>query len=225
MSFDIEINKNHIEEIEKIVSLYMNIYSTQIVSEKLQEIISKNSEINKPHTFYWWLRQNYVYSIILQITKLLDSDRRSISLCNLLHNLIKDRYLSENQYLMTWKVNDPKPILKDEHIKMEFKQIVNRNGACCPIDMLITDVQELDKKFDKIRKYRNKILAHNDLKPEKYTDVTFNDIEESISFLGEMIKKYALLLKAKVVLLDNIIDFSMVDFEDIFKTEWIKDPL
>ncbi|MEI8377286.1 MAG: hypothetical protein WCF95_02000 [bacterium] len=214
----INLNNKYIDKIKKVNSLYLNIYKTKQINEITREIISKNEKLNIPHVFYWWLKQNYEYSLVLQVIKLIDPDNRSVSLLTLMRKLIEDRHLSEDQYYSLWK---NKLGLSENDIKEEFNRIINKNGACCAIDMITMDIKNLQEKCKKLKVYRNKILAHNNKQSIEYK-ITYNEIDKIIDFLKELIEKYYLLLTANSLSFDDLTDFDLVNFDSIFKFSWIE---
>lgn len=213
---NIDLKNKYFDEIEKINNFYFNILQTRLIYEKLKEILLQNKKIDDSNVFFWWLKQNYVYSLIIQIVKLIDYDKDSVSLLNLMNKLLKSRYISEDQYLKTFKVHPTQET--DDSIKKEFNNLINKNNACCPVEMIIIDKEIIEEKCKKIRKYRNKIIAHN-CKRQKDLKLTIGDIDDTIEFLKELINKYKLLITGNKY---AHIEPDFYNFDSIFKIPWIK---
>src|SRR5215831_11661098 len=81
------------------------------------------------------------------------------------------------------------------------------------------DIDLLTAKTDQIRHYVNKKLAHYDMKGLKQPVPTFNDLDDTMKSLKELLQKYNLIMRA--TWLSDLLPTFQFDWIEVFRIPWI----
>jgi len=192
----------------------------QKINNQMRYIFKENPKLHRGGNFWNWLDQNYIYSIVIQVARLVEKGRYSDdrSFHKFLSELKNaDNYkivISEEKYLEKFG-----PFLEEhlgeKYIRNEFKKITLNQQI---IEVLNSDVIILDNIFEKFEKLRHKKIAHLTSTELNISELpTYNDIDKSIEELKKLVNKYSLLINANHIVFDVPIYYGK-----IFNIPWIE---
>jgi hypothetical protein len=183
--------------------------------KEIGEIVKNNKSIQKPYDFHNWIKLNYVESTFVGIRKLMDHDKRSISLYHLLKELEAN----------------PQVITRESHLSFYSKQNKIIGNKC--FDRIAgsgsnklskrvpqNDLKQLKNAEDKIRKIVNQKIAHLDRKNLKRKYPTFHEVVDVISLFEKIFLKYQLLLSADAP--SHMLPAWQHDWMRVFLKPWLK---
>ena len=181
------------------------------IYKRYLEIVKDNPSIQSPADFHYWVRENYVVSVITAIRRQLDVRKDVISLMRLLleiHNhseaLSRDWYKTTHQY--NWA-------------DVDFSEI-GGDGYFFDKKIAMEDIIQLKLLGESIQEYSHKFIAHKSKKGMKKIP-SFKEVDDFIEKLEEITKKYILLFTASGY--TNLLPVWQYDWDAIFKKKWIKD--
>ena len=73
--------------LEGQISEMTDVLERRLIFQETKKIVQSNDSINKDNIFYDYLRINYVYAQIIQLSRMLDQDPRTESFSNLLADI------------------------------------------------------------------------------------------------------------------------------------------
>lgn len=194
---------------------------------EVQDIINNNPKIQKPSSFYDFLRNVYGVSAVMGIRKQVKIDKDSISLAKLLQEICNTpEILSRARFFAHYKGSSVEKIAKlmgslvEKYRSKEFNQFAGKIGDHVNPELIKLDLKELKSKAKMCEKYADQRIAHFDKKAISSIP-TFTDLDKCIDFLEMLIKKYYLLFRAGS--LNSILPVSQnrYDWKAIFKEAWI----
>lgn len=188
--------------------------------------------------FQHWQNQNYSYRMVMTIGSITDScitkkdDRNFVKF---LENLKEDKYISFEKFLKTYNIppikeSDKKVIDYFGNIEIyeivrtvedaqnEFEEITGLSYQEKDFSPMINkDIDEIKQIFNKIKKLRHKKLAHlTNAKVKKVP--TYNDIEQSVIQLQDLVHKYYLILFNE----HKAFHYHGLNVKTVFEEAWIK---
>jgi len=160
--------------------------------------------------------------MVSAVCRQVDLDTRSSSLINLLNKLIqaditivltKDWYSSKYH-----KEDDIMPGFMEGLGKDYFENNFGPKEFVDP-DIIRKDIRKLLRDTKKIKKYRNKRIAHRDSNNKLVFDINFNDLNKAIETIRVITSKYYSLLKKGC---NDLIPINQTNWRGIFTVPWIK---
>lgn len=184
--------------------------------DEVNRMVKANPRLLRPNTFFDWMAGNYIAATAAGIRRHDDSDSRSVSL----HNLIAEM------------IAQPQVVTRQEHLRLyseagapedvgnsEFSGWANGNGDYLDTGDLQNDLARLKAACASVRKFVNKRIAH--LSPEKVT-TNFGDLKQAMITLEELALKYTLILLAQ----GGEVEPSNIDpWQEIFTFPWIEQAM
>ena len=188
--------------------------------------------------FQHWQNQNYTYRMIISLCKITDpkiKEKDDKNFIKLLSELKETSYISFERFLKTYdtvlplepeitfikesngiKMYDRSLCLKDA--QESFEDITGYSYKETDFsNMLDADISEIENIFKSIKKIRHKKLAHLTTTTIKNIP-TYNDIENQIKILQEIVNKYYLILfNANIAF-----HFYDLNVKTVFEEAWIK---
>jgi hypothetical protein len=178
--------------------------------------IETNSALDTNNPFVVWVWENYLFNAALGVRRLIDRDRRSISLLLLLEDIAKKpEILSRKRYAALFEDSG----LSDDtaYINRCFDSLVGE-GKDCP------DRRDIEHNMQKLLiiakiliRYVNKMVAHIDKGTIRKLP-TINDLDASIDCLADITKKYYAILHAGGV---ELLPVAQTPWKRIFEIPWI----
>lgn len=200
----------------------IDIYLTKIMEsrfffQKFIEIIENNAELPENNHFLVWIWENYLYSNSMGVRRLMDHDKRTNSLYNLLDEIkTNPEILSRKRYASLFEDTGFKN--DDTLINSFFDKLVGEGKEHIQPDDVRDDIEILEKKYEKLRKYINMRIAHIDRSKLKKVP-TIRDLDECIVWLEELFKKYYAIFYAGSY--TSLVPIPQYPWKDIFKIPWI----
>lgn len=187
---------------------------------EVQAIIRNNPNLEnyKPNRFNKFLGQAYFDYAASAIRRQIKHQKVSFSLAGLLEDIIRTpSVLSRKRFVQRFVYLHPADEKRANDLFDE-----KFAGKCAEhIDPVIVcqDLNKLKVLSKTVEDFADKRVSHRD-KREPIDKPTFNDLNDCIDCLAELIQKYYLLVKA-VDLGDNLsVDFTN-DWKGIFHEQWI----
>ncbi len=149
------------------------------------------------------------------IRRQVKSNKQSISFARLLEQIIKaPKVISRQRFAALYGTNP----MMIEIGEMDFKKFSDKTGQYIESSIVTADLELLKKKALKCELFADMRVAHFDKRALK-NPLTFNDIDECIDFLEQLLKKYTLMLRATD--LASVLPTWQYDWKEIFSYPWI----
>lgn len=179
------------------------------VFRKLSDIVQKNPKINFKATFFQYYKLQYVHFAVSKVCHQVDTNKKSESLINLLYDILDGHKITRK-----WWVSQGSGSLSNEAFEEHFGKgkFVSRSTICC-------DICSISRETRKIKKFRNKRIAHMDKNKKFVSEVTFDELDKAIDVIEEIALKYLLLLvqSGRETLLS-----TPDDWQNVFTIPWIE---
>jgi hypothetical protein len=163
--------------------------------------------------FWDWISRNFVSASLLGIRRQIDKDNRAVSLARLLHDISENSGLITRDFFTSLYPREMQDLGNND-----FNEIAGVSAANYPRSEAEKDKQLLYDLGSSFRDYIDRRLAHFD-KADNVTIGTFADLYEGIDKIGELFRKYCLLLSGTSILL---IPVPQYDWKSIFRVPWIR---
>lgn len=183
---------------------------------EVQEIIKKNKKIQKPSSFYEFLGNGYASLAVMGIRRQVKIDKQSISFARLLDQVVKNPYVISRQRFLALYGTNPMML---EFGKKDFDKFSDPSVRHINPSIVVADMKLLQIKASKCEKYADRRIAHFDKRALK-NPPTFNDIDECIDYLEQLLKKYTLVFRATC--LSSVLPTWQYDWKEIFRSPWIE---
>lgn len=199
--------ENWIEIIHKDIETIL--VDREIYKQYLQ-IVKRNIKIQTPSDFHNWIRKNYASSIVVGIRRQLENDRKVISLIRLLteieaHNSLLTRSWYKKKHHYDWA-------------DVDFTNVAGK-GDSFDKNIAHDDIKKLHDLGKNIEDYSHEYIAHKAAEPKGITP-TYKEVDQFISALEVILKKYILLFTASGY--TSILPTWQYDWTTIFNQKWIK---
>lgn len=183
---------------------------------EVQDIINNNPKIQKPSSFYDFLRNIYGVSAVMGVRKQVKIDKDSISLAKLLQEICETpKILSRARFFANFKGSTV-----EKFNSRNFDKFAGKTGDHVDPELIKLDLGELKSKAQECEKYADRRVAHFDKKAISNIP-TFTDLDNCIDFLEKLMKKYYLLFRASSLTSILPVSQNKYDWKAIFKEVWI----
>ena len=189
--------------------------TTHRVFEKVHSIAVSNNQIRSPKLFYNLLRNNYLISITIGISRLGDPDKRSISLYNLIEDIKKHPKAITREYFVSGYRRQDRELADSD-----FNRFANKKNNFLSIRKLHRDLTGLKRALHIVRNFRNKWIAHLDIKRRSYKRPTYNDIAKALKAVDDLWSNYNLLLNRVERSSEPVLQY---DWKEPLRHIWIKE--
>lgn len=199
------------EEIEQITNDVEDLLYSKYQAEELEKIIKLNIFVQQNVGSFWeHYKLNYTYFVISKIWHQIDEDSRSLSLINLLKDLLSNH----NLITKSWWVSQGPTALSPEEFEEKFGK-----GECLDSTIVSEDIHNLRESTKEIREFRHKQVGHKDNSGKFASDISNVKITRSVSAIERLVIKYQLLLtQSGYESITPVPD----DWQTAFTKEWIK---
>jgi len=194
---------------------------------EVQDIINNNPKIQKPSSFYDFLRNIYGLSAVMGVRRQVKIDKDSISFAKLLLEICDTpKILSRTRYFAHYKGSNVEEIAKrlgttvEKYRSQDFDQFAGKTGDYVDPELIKLDLEKLRSKAQKCEKYADQRVAHFDKKAISIIP-RFTDLDSCIDYLEILIKKYYLLFRAGSLASILPVSQNKYDWKAIFKEAWI----
>lgn len=223
------MNKREQDKIEKWIKWIeilhdeaISVHANKYIFLEVQKIISENPNIQKPSHFFQYYSNNYSISVLMGIRRILFPNSDGVSFHQLLLDINENYKLISRDYYKS--LYGKKLDRLDEDIAnsdfdtfsgntKELKNYIDKN-------LIESDLRKIDELGSKVKSFIDKRVAHFDDKPPDTINIpTFADMDNCVEFIGELLKRYMLILKS--IGLDNLTPIFQYDWKAIFTEKWI----
>jgi AbiU2 len=188
----------------------------------LAEMTQANDEI-PPSTFFDALGIWYADEQTVAVRRQLDRDTRSVSLWRLINDIASHpEVMTRDRHVALWRDEQ-----HDERDTEYWQAEANKNydrfaGAGNDFidrERTLDDLRRLEQIAEPIKRYVDRRVAHTD--EAELTEVpTFAELNAALDELGELLKKYTLLLEAAS--LADVSPIHQADWQRAFTVPWKK---
>ncbi len=177
--------------IDKIGQDLGDLLISQDTFKEVAQIVASNKQIQSSPFFFTWIQNNYMDSIVVGLARLNDHDSRTISLHNLIKEIIKNPEAITRDYF----VSRYKKWMQDRGIAdNDFDKFAEKGNQYISSIKLDKDIKHLDKETQLIKNFRDQWVAHLDVNQATKQLPTHNDVEEALEFLDEIFRRYYMLI-------------------------------
>lgn len=187
------------------------------IFEEVRDIASSNPQTYDPNDFFSWLAHNYATSVALGIRKLMDHDRRSLSLVRLLEDILANpKVVTRASYAAMYRSEHRD--LADGH----FTALVGGKHKALPSGVIQRDLRSMRRAERRIRIFVNKKLAHLELKTRRRRLPKYGDLIQTVRLLESVLLKYRSLFSADAP--TTLLRTWQYNWKQVFFLPWITDP-
>ncbi|MEN6423871.1 MAG: hypothetical protein ABFE13_00800 [Phycisphaerales bacterium] len=163
----------------------------------VQEAFRENKNIQRPTLVYRWIKSNYAARISIGIRRLIDHDKRTISL----HRLIQD--ISDHPDAITRQYFVGKCTLgsrreerpdKADLANCDYDRFAKKGSKMVSKRKLSRDLSRLKQDTGRIKTFVDKWIAHHDADQRRFGVPVFTHVGEALQDIDEIYCEYALLL-------------------------------
>ena len=172
------------KEIEQISDDVEDLLYSKKQAEDLEKIIRENTFVQQNiGTFWEHYKLNLTYFLISKIWHQIDENNQSLSLVNLLKDLLSNHAFITKE----WWIGQSE-WLSSQTFEEEFgKESLDPNIVC-------QDIQNLKKVTTEIEQIRHKRIAHTDKDGKLASKISHTKITEASDLIEKLVIKYLLLL-------------------------------
>ena len=197
--------------IEKEVT---NLFRYQHIFNEVQEMIKQNPTIQVQSSFYEFIGTSYVSLVVMGIRRQIKVDSQSISFARLLKEINETpEVITRKRFVSLYSTG-----IGIERGNRDFNMFAEEGSDFVDSSKIQQDIEKLKLAGIKMEDFADKRLAHRDKRDPKIVP-RFQDIDDSIQFLGELLKKYVLLFRAQGMV--SVLPVYQYDWKAIFKHAWL----
>lgn len=167
------------------------LWSRQLFDD-LNEIGRHNPAIGKPPAFLDWIRANYAAAVSVGVRRLIDTDRRSISLGRLLFELIEHPGTITRAYHVSLY-----PIHLHEAAERSFDNLAGGGRRFVAERDVRSDLRRIENAAQRVYRLVNKRIAHKARPGALRRLPTYDELHRSLDMLDRLTVKYHVLLTAE----------------------------
>jgi hypothetical protein len=160
----------------------------------------------------------YVTTQTSSVRRQLDRTKGTVSLWRLLDDIARNPHVaSRERHVAVWVANTPQPVADEAHANFD-RFAGGRDRDRIDAALVRADLHQLKAVGEVVERYANEAVAHTSIE-ETRTMLTYAELNAAIDQIGGLVKKYASLLKATILLqLEPVIQH---DWKSPFRQAWI----
>jgi len=200
--------------IDVIYNEIIELSSARFIFNEVLEIIKNNKSIQKPSAFYNLLGNSYVAWALSSIRRQIKIHKESISLAALLKEISKNpEIISRERYIKHYDSN------LEEVGNSEFDRIARKGCSFLGKQIPSNDLQHLKEVTSTCERYSDYRISHYDKKSVGDDIPTFNDLDNCVDLLEELLTKYYLIFRATTIA--HLPPIFQYDWKAIFGEKWL----
>ena len=208
-----------IEWLEFIFKDVQDLLLDNYIFWELQKIIEGNSQFKRaPALFNQWLTSSFVQATVVGVRRQIKVDGDSISLKCFLYEVYQHPYLISRNHYMNLYSN--KSALPSEVGNREFDKLAGQGGAYLPVNTVQQQLDRLISTTKQIEHYVDRRIVHYDKRGLNNQVPKFNDLDNSLKVLEELVKFYWRWLKGDSM--TQICPEVQYDWKAIFRFPWLE---
>lgn len=196
----------------------------------VQEMIRLNPSLHRPSSFYGFLGGVYSQATVIAIRRQAEDRKQSISMARLLREMSEHpSFLTRKRFRAMYPEKETVIVCQVDgaHVEeidlgiadQDFSRFAAPGAEAIDPELVKKDREALESKAVICSDYADQRVAHYDTNPTAATP-RFQDLDEAINLLGELVKKYLLLFRATS--LTSLDPVFQGDWRAIFREPWIK---
>lgn len=204
--------------LEQLEHIIQDVYRLNHHRQLFREVADITQAANlPPSAFFDAVGGWYADSQTAAIRRLVDRRRRSVSLVRLLDEIRQHPDVtSRARHVALWN--------GDPHFEREghdnYDRFADASGERIDRLMVQADIDELNGAAAAVERYVDENIAHRALAP-KAAVPTFAELNAAIDAIGEIVRKYASLLRA--VMLAELTPVIQYDWKAPFRQPWLSE--
>ena len=176
-------------------------------------MIDAKPALQVPSACYDWMQLVYVTSQASAIRRLVDWDRRSISLVRLIEEIADHpEVLSRRRFVGLYRGHLPSAF-GHRH----FQRIARPGADLVDRRLIRRHRRELLTAHRRLRTFVNKYVAHRDKRPMRHLP-TYADLDRCVDVVERLGKEYSFILKAEGT---SVVPAIMGDWKKPFRVAWL----
>lgn len=206
---------------DAILDDVIGLHYYRMIYKDVSSMVDANPEIQKPSSFYNFLRNGYITLTLIIIRRQVTRDKRSISLARLLSEICaRPQEISRKHFHRLYAGLGRSEARIDE--------IFEASGVEAGRDFIDphsvqTDLDTLTDMTKTLHKYTDKRVAHIDARTRISAIPTFGDLDDAIDALARVCAKYSVLLRGNEI--KRFEPILQKGWKEIFRIPWIVDEL
>ncbi|MDD5593680.1 MAG: hypothetical protein PHG97_02920 [Candidatus Margulisbacteria bacterium] len=208
------------KEIQELL-VYRNVFM------EVKNIIKANPKIQESSSFYDFLDIAYIAFATMSVRRQIKNDKDSISFARLLSEMQRHpKIMSKERFAAMYKMSSDEgrgvPALRkhlENRVQKAFRKYSDESRNYFNPKIADRDLQYLRMTVKKIEDFADRRIAHCDKRSRK-TLASYKNLDDSIDFLENLVRKYYLLFHADALI--SVLPFYQYDWKQIFKHPWIE---
>lgn len=207
--------KNSVDEI-------IDVNLRKYVFSKQKEIVINNPKLKDRNIFIDYFFRNYAEAQVLAISRLVE-DKPVDSLVALLNDILACyEEIIQSGELNKILINEMRKTARDDFIKNHFQKQIEDRTTMFSWEKINSDKFDLLKATAKIKLFRDKWVAHRDIK-RKQINLQYDEIEQVAKFIEEKTDEYYTFLTD--VSMGSFLPTGIENDDEIFNFAWkMSDP-
>jgi hypothetical protein len=196
----------------------IDMHFRRLIWKRVGEIAEANREVRNQGSAFWdFLRDTYAVTQAIAIRRQADTDRRVCSLALVIKQMRDNaEALTRDSYVSLWDQNDELLVQRGQR---NFDLLAGEGGDHLDPAIPTADLEALKAAAERVRIYVNEHIAHDMANPTIPEMPTYSDLHDAIDALGEICKKYFVVLTADSM--HTWEPFMQHDWEAIFRVAWL----
>ena len=189
-----------------------------------QRIIRNNPRIDRPNDFYGWMARMYSAASCVEVRKMSDKNRDSISFLKFLEKLkanpsVISRKRYKEQFVDSWGDSLVPCYYSERDAEEGFDQMVGKGRQFLDPAFIDGQIETLKSTTSNLKTFVDKRIAHHD--KSTFNDLpTFKELDDAIEYLQELLKYYWPLFRG--LSMDSSLPAWLYDWKDVFHFPWIE---
>jgi hypothetical protein len=163
----------------------------------VQGAFRKNESIRRPTLVYRWITGNFAARVSIGVRRLIDRDRRTISLYRLIQDISERPDTITRQYFVARYALGSAIDERADEVELgnrDYDQFAGRGRNEPAQRGLSRDTKRLRRDTDRIATFVDKWIAHHDADQRRFSVPTYAHVGEALADIDEICCRYALLL-------------------------------
>lgn len=208
-----------VRDIDILIKQHSELLLRQHLWEEYQEIIRANPEINVGNAFHDLFNCTYAESQVIAIRRIVDRDRKTCSLHNLLWDIKQNaKSVTIDAHLSVWRGGKLPREVTDRLASDLFEKYARGLPHLDP-QLVEQDLLNLLQRCRPLRQHCNSTVAHLSRGEAPAPIPTFRDIHDVLELVESILRRYHLLLTA--IDYPRMTPVIQYNWKRIFRRPWI----
>lgn len=198
----------------------------QHIYSEVRAIIKSNSAVQMGSSFYSWMNDVYVDSMVIGIRRQVDTDRRTVSLLRLLDAIrLRPGILTRRRYVemvlgsRIGKGADNLAELKTSLANVEFDRWAGKGGSHVDPRRPAQEISDLKAAAEAVADFANARVAHHKSEYRPTQLPLHRELKSCLELMEEVIKSYCVILEGTSY--TGMLPTWQYDWKAIFREPWI----